>query len=86
MYRIKTAKITEKIVALPTSKSVSHGICILGAMNSGHTRIKHLLTSEDLEITQTALQNMGMKSRQNGDVLEIESPIGTVTKPDAFLG
>ncbi len=86
MYRIKTAKITEKIVALPTSKSVSHRICILGAMNSGPTRIKHLLASEDLEITQTALQNMGMKSRQNGDVLEIESPIGTVTKPDAFLG
>lgn len=61
-------------------------MCILGSLNLGPTRIRHLLASEDLEITQTALQNMGMKSRQTGDVLEIEAPIGAVRKPEAFLG
>jgi len=86
MYKIIPAKITEKTISLPTSKSVSHRVCILGGLNLGPTRIRHLLASEDLEITQTALQNMGMKSRQTGDVLEIEAPIGKVRKPEAFLG
>ena len=86
MHKIIPTKIAEKTVSLPTSKSVSHRMCVLGGLNLGPTRIKHLLVSEDLEITQTALQNMGMKSKQNGDVLEIETPIGAVRKPEVFLG
>ncbi len=86
MNKIIPTSIKEQSVSLPTSKSVSHRMCILGGLNLGPTRIKHLLASEDVEITLTTLQNMGMKSRRIDEVLEIEAPIGRVRKGEASLG
>jgi 3-phosphoshikimate 1-carboxyvinyltransferase len=85
-YRILPATITEKRISLPTSKSISHRMCILGGLNYGPTRIKNLLNSEDIEITRTALENMGLRDKTANDILEITAPIGKVRRAEAFLG
>jgi 3-phosphoshikimate 1-carboxyvinyltransferase len=85
-YRILPTRVTEKNISLPSSKSISHRMCILGSLNNGPTRIKNLLKSEDIEITSSALENMGMSCKTVNGILEIAKPIGKVHRPEAFLG
>lgn len=86
MYHIAPAQLQEKTIDLPTSKSVSHRICILGGLNLGETHIKNILEAEDIDITLTALTKMGMRSeRSRGEVI-CTSAIGERQENDVFLG
>ncbi len=86
MHKIKPIKISEKTIDLPTSKSVSHRICILGGLNLGETHIKNLLDAEDIDITLTALAKMGMQFERSNEEVICRSPIGRVQETEVFLG
>jgi len=81
MYCIKKPDCHQIIVELPSSKSVTHRILILAALNSGKTIIKNALDAEDTEITLKALQNMGASFEVNGS----ENENSHVVKDSNFL-
>lgn len=86
MYKILTARIKEKKVELPSSKSISHRIAILAALNRGETSIQNMLDADDTRITIEALTNMGAKFRNNIQEWICNVPIGTVAREEIFLG
>jgi 3-phosphoshikimate 1-carboxyvinyltransferase len=86
MYRILSEKIKEKEVELPSSKSISHRIAILAALNLGETSIQNMLDANDTRITIEALTNMGAKFRNNVEEWICNVPIGTVSREEIFLG
>lgn len=86
MYKILSEKIEDTAVDLPSSKSISHRIAILAALNKGETSIKNLLDASDIRITIDALSNMGAKFKNNGDEWVCSAPIGTVSREQIFLG
>lgn len=86
MYKILSNKTKDIIVELPTSKSISHRVAILAALNHGETSIKNLLDASDTRITIDALTNMGAKFRNNVEEWICNAPIGTVSKEEIFLG
>ncbi len=86
VYRIDAADNREQSVSLPSSKSVSHRICILGGLNTGETHINELLDSEDIDLTLQALENMGMGARRNNGTLICQSPIGHARADKSYLG
>jgi len=86
MYKILTAKIKEKKVELPSSKSISHRIAILAALNRGGTCIQNMLDADDTRITIEALTSMGAKFRNNIQEWICNVPIGTVAREEIFFG
>lgn len=86
MYRITNPDSGHFAVNLPSSKSVTHRILILGALNSGRTIISNALIAEDTEITMQALINMGAGIEMTGQCIEISNPLGTVSDDQVFLG
>jgi len=57
--QIKSRQITDQIVQVPGSKSISHRMLICAALSKGRSNIQNLLTSEDLTLTAQALSAMG---------------------------
>ena len=86
MYKILSENIKDTIVDLPPSKSISHRIAILAALNKGETSIQNLLDAEDIHITIDALSNMGARFKNNGGEWVCNGPIGAVSREQIFLG
>ena len=86
MYRITAPDDDVLKINLPASKSVTHRILILGALNRGRTIISEPLISEDTRITMQALKNMGAIIASEGNMFTITGPIGKVNQPAIFLG
>ena len=86
MYRIIPNKSQEQWIELPSSKSITHRLLILAALNSGKTKILKPLISEDTEITITALQRLGAQIEARDSSLAITHPIGQALKSEIYLG
>jgi 3-phosphoshikimate 1-carboxyvinyltransferase len=57
--QIKSRQITDQIVQVPGSKSISHRMMICAALSKGSSTIRNLLESQDLSLTTQALAAMG---------------------------
>jgi 3-phosphoshikimate 1-carboxyvinyltransferase len=86
MYRITAPERCDIEIDLPASKSVTHRILILAALNYGNTFISQPLKAEDTDITLRALQNMGAETVVHADDIEVIKPIGIIKNDDIFLG
>jgi len=86
MYQITPDKAQEKQINLPSSKSITHRMLILAALNQGTTRITNGLIAEDTEITKTALQTMGALIEEEDTSFTIKKPIGETTGSEIYLG
>lgn len=86
MYIIKKPDIKEIQIDLPFSKSISHRIYILSALNKGKTRIMDALDSSDTNITRKILANLGAEFEITKNEILSKSPIGKVINTDCFLG
>lgn len=84
---VPPARSQPRAINLPGSKSLSHRMAILAALNRGQTTIREILAAEDIEITLTALRNMGAAiENRPGEHVRIKAPIGVVQKDDCYLG
>jgi len=54
-------------VAIPGDKSISHRAVMLGALARGETRVRGILTGEDIFATAQAFQKMGAQITQQGE-------------------
>ncbi|RMI03559.1 MAG: 3-phosphoshikimate 1-carboxyvinyltransferase, partial [Calditrichaeota bacterium] len=87
MYRIIASKKSGEItLSLPPSKSLTHRLLILGALNRGQTVIENRLRAEDTEITYRGLKALGMHAREEDHRLICEQPLGKVAQADIYLG
>ena len=86
MYVINTPEVDSLHIDLPASKSVTHRILILAALNHGQTYISHPLMAEDTEITLQALKNMGADITIEGSTIIVSKALGQVTDPEIYLG
>jgi 3-phosphoshikimate 1-carboxyvinyltransferase len=86
MYRITTPDADTLKIDLPASKSVTHRILILGALNQGRTIISDPLISEDTKITIQALKNMGAEINSDSGTIDISGPLGKVREAEIYLG
>lgn len=60
-------------VTIPSSKSICHRAVICAGLSKGHSVIKNVNYSEDIEATTAAMKSLGVDIERNGSVLEIES-------------
>jgi 3-phosphoshikimate 1-carboxyvinyltransferase len=86
MYIIKKPDVKEIEIDLPFSKSVTHRIYILAALNKGKTRISDALDSYDTNITRNILTNLGAEFEMDQEEILSKTPIGFVKNDDCFLG
>jgi 3-phosphoshikimate 1-carboxyvinyltransferase len=86
MYQITPDKAEDQEINLPSSKSITHRMLILAALNQGSTKISNALISEDTEITKTALQTMGAKIEREKNSFTISKPIGESYGTEIYLG
>jgi hypothetical protein len=86
MHRIIPDKAEALEINLPSSKSITHRLFILAALNRGITRIRNPLISEDTQLTRTALENMGAVFEEQDNQLIVSKPIGQVKADDIYLG
>lgn len=73
-------------IDLPGSKSISHRLCILAALNAGTVQLAGLLDSEDIDITCATLGNMGARILRGGSTAEIRGPLGKTGIGETYLG
>ena len=86
MNRIIPDKATDQQIDLPSSKSLTHRLLILAALNEGTTKIQRPLASEDTSITQSALRQMGGGIDITQDGITISQPIGKCRETEIYLG
>lgn len=86
MYQIIADKAQDQEITLPSSKSITHRLLILAALNHGSTKISNALIAEDTEITKNALRAMGAEIEGEGDSFTITKPIGESLESEIFLG
>ncbi len=86
MYQITPDKAQDQQINLPSSKSITHRMLILAALNRGTTKISNALIAEDTEITKTALQTMGAAITGGDNFFTIRGPIGETTDSEIYLG
>jgi len=86
MYQIIPDKLQDLDIELPSSKSITHRMLILAALNKGSTKISNALIAEDTEITKKALQTMGAHIEDDGDCFTVTRPIGETTDSEIYLG
>ncbi len=73
-------------VRVPGDKSISHRALILGALSTGTTRIKGLLTAEDVLNTAAALQSLGALLERTGEDWCVKGRgVGGLCQPDHEL-
>ena len=75
-------------VRLPGSKSISNRVLLLAALAAGTTRIHDLLESDDTEVMQVALRQLGCGLEQRGSELLVSGLGGRLQTREAelFLG
>ena len=71
MIEIKPARINDTDIIVPGSKSYTHRILIAAALSDGVCTIKNALKSEDTHLTQSALNNMGIVTKEKEDRLVV---------------
>jgi 3-phosphoshikimate 1-carboxyvinyltransferase len=86
MYQITPDKAQDCEINLPSSKSITHRMLILAALNKGSTKISNALIAEDTEITKNALQMMGAEIMGAGNDFHVTKPIGETTGSEIYLG
>jgi len=86
MYQITPDEAHDQQIILPSSKSITHRMLILAALNRGTTRISNALIAEDTEITKTALQRMGAVIESGNNYFSVSGPIGDTTHSEIYLG
>ncbi len=86
MYQITPDKAQDQQINLPSSKSITHRMLILAALNRGTTKISNALIAEDTGITKTALQTMGAVIDGGDNFFTIRRPIGETTDSEIYLG
>jgi 3-phosphoshikimate 1-carboxyvinyltransferase len=86
MYQIIPDKAQDQEITLPSSKSITHRMLILAALNRGSTKISNALIAEDTEITKGALQTMGAEIEGEGDCITVTRPIGESIGSEIYLG
>jgi 3-phosphoshikimate 1-carboxyvinyltransferase len=86
MFRILSDKARDKSVNLPSSKSVTHRILVLAALNDGETEILNPLYSEDTKITMEALRSFGAEIIEERDTVRVLSSVGKAQNQKVFLG
>ncbi len=86
MYKISVPDREILQIDLPASKSVTHRILILGALNDGKTIISDPLMAEDTEITIQALRNMGAGITEDEGTITISNALGHVNDAEIYLG
>jgi 3-phosphoshikimate 1-carboxyvinyltransferase len=86
MHIINAPQIDSLYVDLPASKSVTHRILILAALNQGQTFIIDPLMAEDTEITMQALKNMGAEISISENTIEVTKSLGLVKDAEIYLG
>jgi 3-phosphoshikimate 1-carboxyvinyltransferase len=86
MYQITPDKAQDQQINLPSSKSITHRMLILAALNRGKTKISNALMAEDTEITKIALQKMGAVINNENNNILISRHIGETTDSEIYLG
>ena len=86
MYRIIPDSATDCQIDLPSSKSITHRLFILAALNKGCTKISNALMSEDTKITQAALETMGAVFTKSKDSIIVSKSIGQTQGDEIYLG
>ncbi len=66
-FREITAGTLKGSISVPSSKSISHRMLILGAISEKKCVVKHLLLSDDVKITLNALRKLGYVIELIGD-------------------
>lgn len=72
---------------VPGDKSISHRSLILGALSSGETRIKALLTGDDILATANAMKSYGalIREEQDGTWCVRGQGVGGLLEPDDVI-
>jgi 3-phosphoshikimate 1-carboxyvinyltransferase len=86
MHQIIPDKLQDREINLPSSKSITHRMLILAALNKGSTKISNALIAEDTEITKKALQTMGALIEGDRDCFTVTRSIGETTGSEIYLG
>ncbi len=68
-------------VSVPPSKSISHRMLILGAISEKECIVKHLLLSDDVEITLNTLRKLGYVIELKGDTAYFNGEREIVSTP-----
>ncbi len=71
MREIKPQKIKDSIVSVPGSKSYTHRMLIAASLAEGTSRIRNWLDAQDTRYTLSALNQLGAKSSETKDFIEI---------------
>jgi 3-phosphoshikimate 1-carboxyvinyltransferase len=85
MHRIIPNKTEDRIIELPSSKSITHRLFILAALNQGHAVISDPLIAEDTQLTRLALEKMGAVFEEKGNQYHVTRPIGVTKDSEIYL-
>ncbi len=86
MHRIIPDKAEDRVIELPSSKSITHRLFILAALNRGRTRISNALMAEDTQLTRVALEKMGAVFEEIDGQYHVTNPIGKTNDSEVYLG
>ena len=78
MIAIKPQKIKNSEVTVPGSKSYTHRMLIAAALSDGICTIENSLKSEDTNLTQNALQQMGIEIDERNDKVVVHGTKGAI--------
>lgn len=71
MKEIKAKEIKECSIAVPGSKSYTHRLLIAAALSNGKCIIGNCLKSEDTKLTMGALEKMGVRIEEDGNLTTV---------------
>ena len=72
-------------VSVPGSKSISNRALILSVMCGSEVELNGLLESEDVDLMQVALQDLGIKINKSKNKTTIQGTNGIIPKNEAFI-
>ncbi len=81
MYQVKTQPIKNTTITVPGSKSFTHRFLISAALADGQSTLKNCLHSEDTTYTMSALQQMGVAHKKQGQSVVVEGTSGDLSAP-----
>ena len=83
---VPAGKTVRGVLVVPPSKSVSHRYLNLALLTRQPLSIERLLDAEDIRHFRAALDALGFRSEESGDVLRIEPPAGAPRAAEIFCG
>ena len=69
---------------VPGDKSVSHRSLLFAALAEGETRVRGLLRAEDVHSTWKAVERLGARVREEGDLVVVTPPARLVEPDDVI--